>query len=70
MADAAELQKRLDAVKRRAGDIKAIYTLWAAGDDRRPMEKIMDEIEAITFSICCYADGVPGVYLPKPETAS
>lgn len=64
MPDAIELQRRLDAASKRAGDIKGIYTRWADGRDTRPMHEIMDEIEHITFSIRCYCDGVSGQYLP------
>lgn len=65
MADAEELQRRLDAASRRAGDIKGIYTRWSEGRDTRPFVEIMSEIEHITYSIRCYCDGVPGQYLPR-----
>lgn len=61
--DAVELQRRLGAAKRRAGDIKAIYTRYREGTDIRSMHDVMDEIEGIAYSIRMYCEGVPGVYL-------
>lgn len=65
MASAEELQRRLDAASRRAGDIKAIYTRYCEGNDIRSMREIMDEIEGIAYSIRMYCEGVPGLYLTE-----
>lgn len=60
------IEDRIAAAKRRLGDLKAIHSNWVDGKDARDLRDIINDMEHIAFSVGCYLDGVPGIYLKRP----
>lgn len=63
--------ERIAAAKLRLRDLKALHSDWyqkAPCETTREEEaKIINDMEAIAYSVDCYLDGVPGPYLGSVE---
>jgi len=59
----AEERARSDAARKRLGDLKAVHATWYDGTGTRTEREVITEMEHIAYSVICYLDGVPGLYL-------
>jgi hypothetical protein len=56
-------EERIEAAKKRLGDLKALHTRYASGQCFLTPAIIIDEMEQIAYSARCYLEGIPGEYI-------
>lgn len=68
-----EALARVEAAKRRLGDLKAVHSRWIDSDDgefqSRAAAGVIEEMEHIAYSVRCYLDGIDGPYLREARAA-
>lgn len=59
------LTTRIEAARKRLGDLKGVHAQWYMRKDTRPEDEIIRDMENIAYSAILYLNGTPGPYLKE-----